>query len=138
MTTIYAITLTVGDRVGYARHHHWGGYPLEHGFGTVTKINRHGHITVALEPRADGTPREPKVFDKCGKERKKHGYTHLVAPATLEAELARHDAEAARDRAVDALAAEIAGMKTHRGYYYVTTEGKARLAELVAAIPVLE
>ena len=51
--------LKAGDKVGFARFHHWGGTMLQGGITTVFKVNGYGHITLE----------NMRVFDKHGNER---------------------------------------------------------------------
>lgn len=88
--TIGELCLSVRDRIGYARWHHWGGRPLVHGFGTIAKINGHGHVTV--QPDGDDMPLV--VFDKYGKERKNTYGPQLVSVESLQADLDACDREA--------------------------------------------
>jgi hypothetical protein len=73
--------IQVGERVGYARFHSFGSI-LSHGFGTVTKINGHGHITVKSD---NGTE---LVFDRQGRPRKNEYGPDLIHAAQLERLLA--------------------------------------------------
>ena len=101
--TIGDLSLSIGDRVGYARWHHWGGRPLSHGFGTVTKINGHGHVTITPDVAAVllGKPDTSKnlMFDKYGKERGKGNYgMSLVSVESLRADLDACDRKASISR----------------------------------------
>ena len=72
----------VGDTVGVASIHRFGTV-LSHGFGEITKINGHGHITVT----EDGG-REWK-FDKHGDPYKENYGPRLIGAAKLTEMLER-------------------------------------------------
>jgi len=66
----------VGDVVGFARFHTFGSI-LTHGFGTVTKINGHGHIFIKPQ---NG---DEKRFDKYGNTYKDKYGPSLIGAARL-------------------------------------------------------
>jgi len=66
----------VGDVVGFARFHSFGSI-LTHGFGTVTKINGHGHIFIKTQ---NG---DEKRFDKYGDTYKDEYGPRLIGAARL-------------------------------------------------------
>lgn len=66
----------VNDVVGFARFHSFGSI-LTHGFGTVTKINGHGHIFIKTQ-RGD-----EKRFDKYGNSYKDDYGPSLIGAARL-------------------------------------------------------
>lgn len=127
-----ASELKVGDRVAWGRSHHWGSVH-SYGFGVVSKINGHGHITVI----PDNSDTYTLVFDKHGKERGcSYGERSLMAVETLEWILADTELRHATHRAVAAIQKELADHRTGHGDYHITAATKARLAELVASLPV--
>lgn len=131
--------LKVGDRVGYGRSGSWGDLHST-GFGTVSKINGHGHVTVERETKPGGgfDSLAPLVFDKRGNERTTSGYggKHLMDAAWLEGHLAREKAKRDAYAAAKAIITELESHKNGRGDYCISAETKAKLAELVAALPV--
>ena len=121
-------TYKVGERVGYYRES-WSS-----GFGTITKINGHGHIIVKMEvPRADGV--DEIEFDKYGDERKDARFGRKLC---TEASLLEMNAEKEeRNRAalaVEALKKEIEDHRCGNGRYNITEETKATLRALVEAL----
>lgn len=129
---IYA--LKVGDRVGFRERDY------RFGFGTVSKINGHGHITVDVEPMVypDGyeRPAHRLVFDRSGYERG-NGVAHLEDPVELERFIERKRKQRALSGRVDELRQAIDDLRCY-DYYRITAADKARLLKLVEAIEPLE
>lgn len=112
MTTYEIAKLTVGTRVAFARWHHWGGRPLSYGFGTVSKINGHGHITVVDK---SGKLLKPKVFDKYGQERHSSWGHMLVSAESLQANLDSNDRQQSINAKVKAMVEKLEGKKNSHG-----------------------
>jgi len=118
MNDLNIAELKIGDRVGFCRTHF--NTFIEKGFGIVTKINGHGHVTIILE----GT-NEPKfkVFDKYGNERNQVcSATTLCSAEWLEKKLAEQAAYNAKQRAVKDLLDYIGNRR-----YEINDEHKAEI-----------
>lgn len=105
-----------------------------YGFGTVAKVNGYGHVLIDPEsPDAAGRI----TFDKYGEERgRKYGGRCLITAANLEARLAEVKAKRDAYAAAKAIITELESHKNGRGDFCISAETKAKLAELVAALPV--
>jgi hypothetical protein len=128
---MFAISLKVGDEVGFGRSGSWGSLHST-GFGKVTKINGYGHITV------EGTSelRTPfqKVFDKYGNERGTNFGVKLIKAQYLRETLAATEARRSRNHRAKDLQAKLNGMFSYGGDFHVTDESKAELIALVNAL----
>ena len=84
MTNLELQNLKIGDRVGCYRNHSQHRILLEYGFGTITKINRNGQITISL-----GEETFNKVFDKYGNEKNRGDFlgASLCSAEWLEKQL---------------------------------------------------
>ena len=72
--------IKVGDPIAYGRYHY--STLLEHGFSTVAKINKYGHIHLY----------NGRVFDKFGDERnKQYSRCHLMSVADCQQALDRQN-----------------------------------------------
>ena len=111
----------VGDEVAFAYFHSMGT-PLYKGFGTVTKINGHGHIILD----------NGKVFDKRGKERgMKYSETQLMCPDHLREILTTQEQRRARTQTVRDMIEKLNGCITYVGTAQVDAELKADLQALL-------
>jgi len=125
--------IKVGDRVGFYRTHY--GTLLSSGFGTVSKINGHGHITIVAEGNGVPDKIDTQVYDKHGNEYKiEHGSRQLCTVEWLQSKI---DAEAEDRRCQAAVRSLIAAIENHRcgnGRFNITDDIKAELHGLVDAI----
>lgn len=121
-------TLKVNDRVGFYRCHR--GDIVQGGFGLVTKVNHHGHITVQTE-----NTECVRVYDKHGNERNRdYCGMRLCETSWLEARLEENRKNRELQKAVQAVIQCIESHRCGNGRYHVNSEIKAELARLVAAI----
>jgi len=118
---------TVGQEVGYGRY---GGYGSAHstGFGEITKINGHGHITVK---RTNGMT---IVFDKHGNERGTNYGTSLIDADYLRKVMADDLKRNTRHRAISDLIQKLSDCRGHSGISWMNKETKAELLEMLEAI----
>jgi hypothetical protein len=125
--------LKVGDRVGFCRTHY--GTLLNHGFGTVSKINGHGHITIIADGNGVPDNFDTQVYDKHGNEFKKgYGCRQLCAVEWLQSKI---DAKTEDRRCQAAVKSLIAAIENHRcgnGKFSINEEAKSELHRLVDAI----
>jgi hypothetical protein len=112
----------VGDEVGFARSTRYGYQSA--GFSTVTKVNGHGHITLA-----NGV-----VYDKRGNERGNNYGKVLVEADYLRKSQAAEEARRSQASAVRTIEQKIKDMWTYSGTVCVTPERKAELLALVEAL----
>lgn len=123
MARLDLTTLKIGDEVGYSRGEHGNG------FSTVTKINGHGHITLA----------NGEVFDKHDQRRADGKYsrgTYLCDPATLRKHIARRDAQRQVDLNINAMIEMIRRRKNGYGSFCgFTAEEKAAFMTLAETLP---
>jgi hypothetical protein len=116
-------TATVGQEVGIARSTRYGNQSRQ--FGTVTKVNGHGHIFVTTDSGIE------MRFNKHG-----DSYKEDYGPSLYSAEYLRNDiAEELRQKqqraAANALQAAIKGNYAHSGRYWNTVSSIAVLKELL-------
>jgi hypothetical protein len=130
--------LKAGDRVGFYRCHM--GTLIENKFGTVTNVNRYGHILVTPDDAAvlGGVPDVTKnrVFDKHGNEKTERcGTCAVLCTVTyLQDWIASDEEDNRQQKAVSTLLDAIASHKCGNGRYNVTQEIKTELKNLVDAI----
>lgn len=120
-------TYTVGQEVGYGRSSNYGNWHST-GFGSITKINSYGHITVM---RASGTT---VVFDKRGYERGTNYGLALLDATYLRTTMADDMKRRDRRAAVDSLMQKLEGTRGHNGNAWVSKETKAELLAMLEAI----
>ena len=113
----------VGDEVGFGRPSRYAGYQSA-GFSTVTKVNGHGHITLA-----DG-----KVFDKHGDQRGTKFGVELLEASHLRSVQERAKAERDQAHAVRSIEQKLKDLWSYSGTVHVTPERKAELLALVEAL----
>jgi len=116
---VYAI----GEYISFSRSHY--GSLLAHGTSYITKINGHGHVTLA----------NGKVFDKGGSEYKvKFGGLQLRSVESLTDELAQREARNSLDARVRAVEEFITSRKFGSGHYGFSDADKAKLVNLAQAV----
>lgn len=121
----------IGQEVGFYRQSSWGNL-LSADFGTVTKINGHGHISVLTQGE---TANVTRIFDKNGNQRGfEYGGLRLIEAQNLRTRLAEQTA--ARDRRNKAKDLEnmIKSMWTYGGDFHITESRKAELKALIDAL----
>ena len=119
---MFAVKLNVGDEVGFGRNARFG--LISTGFGRVTKINGHGHITLDTG----------KVFDKHGKERGTNYGVNLIDADALRVSIAQADEQRERRDRIRALQDKVASLAGLGGRFEVLPEDKAELLALVNAL----
>jgi hypothetical protein len=130
--------LKTGDRVGFYRCHM--GTLIEKKFGTITNVNRHGHILVTPDNAAvlggSADTSKNRVFDKHGNGRTERCGTCAVICSVkyLQDWIARNEEDNRQQRAVKNLLDAIASHRCGNGQYNVTQEVKTELKNLVDAI----
>ena len=112
----------VGDEVGFGRSARFG--LISTGFGRVTKINGHGHITLDTG----------EVFDKYGKERGTDYGVSLIDADTLRRQLAQKEEQRATTNKVKELQQKVADLFNYTGRAFVSPDDKAALLAMVNAL----
>ena len=121
------IGVVVGEEVGIVRRNRtYGGLSMAR-FGTVTKINGHGHIFVQSEDKE-------YRFTKTGDAYKDNWGPHLIHAASLRAEMAREAERKERARVARELEAELKAGWSYSGTFHATEERIAALKTLVAEL----
>ena len=121
------IGVVVGDEVGIVRRNRtYGGLSMAR-FGTVTKINGHGHIFVQS---GDTEYR----FTKTGHAYQNEWGPQLTLAALLRAEMAREAERKERARVARELEAELKSGWSYSGTFHATEERVAALKTLVAEL----
>ena len=123
--------LKINDRVGFYRRHY--GTFLTKGFGKVTKINGHGHITV-MPKQETGVVLTPLVFDKYGNERKRPSPCSLCFAEWLEETLAKQEADNAKQQAIRNLVQYIEAQRYGGGHYGIGEQEKEEIKKLLDLI----
>jgi type VI protein secretion system component VasF len=117
--------IAVGEEVGVVRRNrNWGGI-LFSKFGTVTKINGHGHIYVQCED-------QEYRFTRRGYAYKDAYGPGLMHAAQLRAELAREEERKTRARLAREMEQTLKDGWSYSGTFHVSQESVARLKNLVA------
>lgn len=130
--------LTVGQEIGI-----YGRGDFDNKIGHITKINRHGHITVAVgeSKRADGStsPIREYVFDRHGDERGREKYfgLRLCDAADVHAARERREIRLTCNNNVRALLDEINGHRNGNGDYVITADTRTKIIELANALTTL-
>lgn len=119
---MFAVKLNVGDEVGFGRNARFG--LINTGFGRVTKINGHGHITLD----------NGKVFDKRGNERGTKFGVNLIDANALRQQLAWKEEQRATTEKVKELQQKVADLFNYNGRASVSPDDKAALLALVNAL----
>ena len=108
--------IRVGDPIAYGRYHY--STLIEHGFSTVAKINKHGHIHLD----------NGRVFDKFGDERNmRYSGCHLMPVAQCQKAIDDKNARDARWNKIDMIR-KMASVLHESG---VDDETKNQLIELI-------
>mgnify|MGYP003641234302 CR=1 FL=1 len=116
-------TATVGQEVGIARSTRYGNQSRR--FGTVTKINGHGHIFVTTDSG------EEMRFDKHGDSYKKDYGPSLYSAEYLRKDIADDLRQKQQRAAANALQTALKGNYAHTGHYWNTVSSIAVLKELL-------
>ena len=114
-------TAKVGDMVGYFRVGGTGGHMMGVGYGTVTKINGHGHIFLDTG----------KVFDKHGNERGTNYGVHLVDAEYLCERVAKEQARQDKAAMVRSLIQKLEGSFSYSGTVHIDGDAKQELLAMV-------
>jgi flagellar hook protein FlgE len=118
---------SVGAEVGIVRRNRsYGGLSMAR-FGTVTKINGHGHIFVQSEDKEF-------VFTKRGAAYKDSYGPSLISAGRLSNELAREAERKERARVARELEAELKSGWSYSGTFHATAERIAAMKNLVAEL----
>ena len=105
---------SVGDVIGFARFHSFGSI-LIHGFGTVTKINGHGHVFVE-------TKNGEKRFDKYGNSYKDNYGPSLIGAARLTEIIENNENKRNISRASKEMTDLISSVRSGNGDFHITNE----------------
>jgi hypothetical protein len=115
---------TVGETVGIVRQHRHGTILMSR-FGTVTKINGHGHIYVQSEDKE-------YRFTRRGYAYKDDYGPGLMHAAKLRAELAREEERKTRARLAREMEQTLKDGWSYSGTFHVSQERVAQMKALVA------
>ena len=119
--------IKVGEEVGMVRRNRsYGGISFQR-FGTVSKINGHGHIYVQT---ADKEYR----FDRRGNAYKDDWGPHLIHAASLRAELEVENRRKEQMRIAREIEDTIAKGRSYSGRFFATQERVDALKNLVAEL----
>ena len=111
--------IKVGDPIAYGRYHY--STLIEHGFSTVAKINKHGHIHLD----------NGRVFDKFGDERNmRYSGCHLMTVADCQQSLDRQNSRRERRGKITQIR-NIADTLHESG---VSDETKSQLIQLIQSL----
>jgi hypothetical protein len=116
---------SVGEEVGVVRQHSRDGTILNSWFGTVTKINGHGHIFVQ---RGE----EELRFDKQGNAYKDKWGPSLMDAAKLRSHLAADARRKEQVRLARAMEQTLKDGYSYSGRFFVSQERVAALKNLLA------
>lgn len=117
--------ITVGEEVGVVRHNRTYGGILFAKFGTVTKINGHGHIFVQCGDKE-------YRFTKRGNAYKDDYGPSLIHAASLRAQLADEQRRREQVRVARAIEQTLKEGYSYSGRFFVSEERVAALKNLVA------
>lgn len=118
--------ISVGGEVGVVRQHSRNGTVLSSHFGTVTKINGHGHIFVQ-----DGSGEERR-FDRRGNAYKDRWGPSLMQAEQLRKHLAAEERRKEQVRIARAMEQELKEGYSYSGRFFPTQERIAALKNLLA------
>jgi hypothetical protein len=119
----------VGEEVGIARTSRYGGF-VSHRFGTVTKINGHGHIFVQ-------SGEQELRFTRAGNAYKSDYGPSLMDADKLRAQLAVADRRKEQRRIAQEIEQAIKSGYSYSGTFHVSEERVAILKELVNQLEML-
>ena len=117
----------VGETVGIVRYNRTYGGIVSSKFGTVTKINGHGHIVVQCDDRE-------YRFTKRGAAYKDSYGPSLIPAGRLSNELAREAERKERARLARELEAELKAGWSYSGTFHATAERIAAMKNLLAEL----
>jgi hypothetical protein len=117
--------ITVGEEVGVVRHNRTYGGILFAKFGTVTKINGHGHIYVQAGDKE-------YRFTKTGAAYKDYYGPCLTHAASLRAQLAAEQRRKEQVRVAREMEQTLKEGYSYAGRFFVSEERVAALKNLVA------
>lgn len=124
----------IGQEVGFYRQSSRGNL-LSADFGTVTKINGHGHISVLSQGEIANVTR---IFDKNGNQRGigRHldGGLRLIEAQNLRTRLAEQTAARDRRNKAKELEQKLKDMWSYGGDFHITESRKAELKALIDAL----
>ena len=115
----------VGETVGIVRYNRTYGGIVSSRFGTVSKVNGHGHIVVQCDDKE-------YRFTKRGAAYKDSYGPSLIDAAQLRAELARETERKERARLARELEAELKSGWSYSGTFHATAERIAAMKNLLA------
>jgi hypothetical protein len=115
----------VGEEVGVVRQHSRDGTILSSHFGTVSKINGHGHIFVQSGD-------QERRFDKTGKAYKDRWGANLMHAAQLRKHLESEARRKEQVRVARAMEQELRDGYAYSGRFFPTQERIAALKNLLA------
>ena len=115
----------VGETVGIVRYNRTYGGIVSSRFGTVSKVNGHGHIFVQSEDRE-------YRFTKTGAAYKDSYGPSLIPAGRLSNELAREAERKERARLARELEAELKSGWSYSGTFHATAERIAAMKNLLA------
>jgi hypothetical protein len=118
---------SVGETVGIVRYNRTYGGIVSSRFGTVSKVNGHGHIFVQSEDKEF-------VFTKRGAAYKDSYGPSLISAGRLSNELAREEERKERARVARELEAELKAGWSYSGTFHATAERIAAMKNLVAEL----
>jgi len=118
----------VGERVGIVRYNRTYGGLQNSGYGTVTKINGHGHIYVKTDTGQE------RRFDRRGEAYKDSYGPMLISADKLAAQLAAQAVERNRNTIAQDIQSTLKGGFTYSGRFVASAERVAKLRELVAQL----
>ena len=116
----------VGEEVGIARTSRYGGF-VSHRFGTVTKINGHGHIFVQ-------SGEQELRFDRRGNAYKSNYGPSLMDADLLRAQLAVVERQKAQSQIAREIEQEIKNGFAYSGRFFVSEERVTELKRLVSEL----
>jgi hypothetical protein len=117
--------ISVGDEVGVVRQHSRDGTILSSHFGTVTKINGHGHIFVQ-------SGEQERRFDKTGKAYKDSWGANLMHGDQLRKHLESEARRKEQVRLARAMEQELKEGYAYSGRFFPTQERITALKNILA------
>lgn len=116
----------VGDEVGIARTSRYGGF-VSHRFGTVTKINGHGHIFVQSDD-------QELRFNRRGNAYKNEYGPRLIDANKLRERLAVEERQKTQSQLARELEKTVKEGFAYSGRFFVSKERVAELKRLVGEL----
>jgi hypothetical protein len=118
------LAVKVGEEVGIVRTGRWGGFLLSR-FGTVTKVNGHGHIFVQAEDRE-------YRFTRRGDAYKDDYGPRLMQASQLRSALAMEEQRKERNRLARDMEQTLKEGWTYSGTFHTSEERIRKLKEILA------